>query len=390
MVQHGLHTFRSFRPKIRYSCCSICPSGMQVRNPSRLPKQEQKMLGQGFLGTWREPMMITDAFLPLFVSISQGGIQWPRPYRHWWLWLDQPPEHKHPPGRWSKPSPRAQWLEPRWSGQQTCHRCWWRRGGKIWRPSLRPVQESTVPTAPHRVPKLSLSWSLFGSLVVRLAGPLTLSELGGKQTETASQGRAKQNRPKELTWSGSPSSLQEPGAFEDIRGLVLVGDVLVGFSYLGDPNTQANTQASLHAMFAMFCSSKTILLLSSFLICLICFGLKGEQSQGIGGRARSRPQVLKTWTLAKAAVRWSRLRDARLSVKIAMARQLANSAKITNATWPKIHKIHQNLNQNAKYVESTAVFVLQSWNWDVHLKLSKLKSGALEAPSEDGTWGTVC
>ena len=293
MVQHGLHTFRSFRPKIRYSCCSICPSGMQVRNPSRLPKQEQKMLGQGFLGTWREPMMITDAFLPLFVSIGQGGIQWPRPYRHWWLWLDQPPEHKHPPGRWSKPSPRAQWLEPRWSGQQTCHRCWWRRGGKIWRPSLRPVQESTVPTAPHRVPKLSLSWSLFGSLVVRLAGPLTLSELGGKQTETASQGRAKQNRPKELTWSGSPSSLQEPGAFEDIRGLVLVGDVLVGFSYLGDPNTQANTQASLHAMFAMFCSSKTILLLSSFLICLICFGLKGEQSQGIGGRARSRPQVLK-------------------------------------------------------------------------------------------------
>ena len=182
MVSACLRTFRSFRsfrPKIRYSCCSIYPSGMQVRNPSRLPKQEQKMLGQGFLGTWREPMMITDAFLPLFVSIGQGGIQWPRPYRDWWLRLDQPPEHKHPPGRWSKPSPRAQWLEPRWSGQQTCHRCWWRRGGKIWRPSLRPVQESTVPTAPHRVPKLSLSWSLFGSLVV-LASPLTLSELGGK------------------------------------------------------------------------------------------------------------------------------------------------------------------------------------------------------------------
>ena len=59
------------------------------------------------------------------------------------------------------------------------------------------------------------------------------------------------------------------------------------------------------------------------------------------------PKFWKTWTLAKAAVRWSRLRDARLSVKIAMARQLANSAKITNATWPKIHKIHQNLNQNA-------------------------------------------
>ena len=184
MVQHGLRTFRSFRPKIRYSCCSIYPSGMQVRNPSRLPKQEPKMLGQGFLGTWREPMMITDdAFLPRYpvaLSIGQGGIQWPRPYRHWWLRLDQPPEHKHPPGRWSKPSPRAQWLEPRWSGQQTCHRCWWRRGGKIWRPSLRPVQQSTVPTAPNRVPKLSLSWSLFGSLVVRLAGPLTLSELGGK------------------------------------------------------------------------------------------------------------------------------------------------------------------------------------------------------------------
>ena len=59
------------------------------------------------------------------------------------------------------------------------------------------------------------------------------------------------------------------------------------------------------------------------------------------------PKFWKTWTLAKAAVRWSRPRDARLSVKIAMARQLANSAKITNATWPKIHKIHQKLNQNA-------------------------------------------
>ena len=47
------------------------------------------------------------------------------------------------------------------------------------------------------------------------------------------------------------------------------------------------------AMFAMFCSSKTILLLSFFLICLICFGLKGEQSQGVDGRAQSRPQVLK-------------------------------------------------------------------------------------------------
>jgi hypothetical protein len=46
-------------------------------------------------------------------------------------------------------------------------------------------------------------------------------------------------------------------------------------------------------MFAMFCSSKTILLLSSFLICLICFGLKGEQSKAVDGRAQSRPQVLK-------------------------------------------------------------------------------------------------
>ena len=62
---------------------------------------------------------------------------------------------------------------------------------------------------------------------------------------------------------------------------------------MGDPNTQANTQASLHAMFAMFCSSKSIFLLSSFLICLICFGLKGEQSKAVDGRAQSRPQVLK-------------------------------------------------------------------------------------------------